>query len=54
MSYTSPSLGESLVGNQAYTISGTIYPIPALPDNVSIEVQLLGSSTVLDSSIRAV
>jgi len=54
ITFTSPALGTSLVGQQAYTISGTIYPIPALPDNVSIEVQLLGSSTVLDSSIQPV
>jgi hypothetical protein len=54
ITFTSPTLGESLFGNETYTISGTIYPIPALPDNVSITVQLLGSSTVLDSSIQPV
>ena len=54
ITFTSPSLGESLVGNETYTISGTIYPTPALPDSVYITVQLLLSSTVLDSSTQAV
>jgi cobalamin biosynthesis Mg chelatase CobN len=42
------------VGVQAYTISGSIYPTPTLPDSVNITVQLLGSSAVMDSSIQTV
>jgi len=42
------------VGVQAYTISGTIYPTPTLPDSVNITVQLVGSSAVMDSSVQAV
>ncbi len=54
LAITSPAPGTSLVGDQAYTISGTIYPAPTLPDNVSITVQLMGSSTMMDSSTLAV
>ncbi len=54
ITFTSPSPGASLSGTQSYTISGTISPTPSLPDDVFIEVQPQGSSTVLDFSNVAV
>jgi hypothetical protein len=54
ITFTSPAPGVSLSGTQSYTISGTITPTPSLPDNVFIEVEPQGSSSVLDASTQAV
>src|ERR1035441_649786 len=48
ITFTSPAAGAALSGTQAYVISGTITPIPTLPDNVFIAVNPQGSNLVFD------
>jgi len=54
ITFTSPSSGTWFMNPQNYTISGTISPTPSLPDHVSIEVALLGSSLAIVASTQAV
>jgi len=48
MTFTSPAPGTNYTGTQAYTISGTITPIPGQEDNVAITVHAQGSPLSLD------
>src|SRR5271169_4436251 len=48
LTFTSPAPGTEFTGTQAYTISGTITPIPGYEDNVAIAVHLQGQSQPID------
>src|SRR5208283_1200674 len=49
ITFTNPTDFSSFGGPQPYTISGTITPIPPLPDNVFIQVRLQGSLYPVDA-----
>jgi trimeric autotransporter adhesin len=55
IAFSSPAAGSSFKMTSAYTITGTITPVPTLPDNVVITVTLQGGSpSPLDEQTVAV
>jgi len=54
ITFSSPTAGASFSGTTAYTISGTITPTPALPDNVVITVTAPGGVSPVDETTVAV